>query len=300
MRHVYLGIFVLGLTCIVFDVRGDAERYPNDRLLVEPSDLKTQSSSLVILDVRDQASYEAGHIPGAISAPHADWQKEFAKSSDAPAWSERIGALGIDGKKPIVIYDNASGNDAARVWFILRYFGAPDVRLLNGFWKGWQAGEFPIETTANAPKPVPFAARPNEKLRATKEQILGQLSNKSQDRQILDARTLEEHLGSNPLKNPRAGHLPGACHLDWVELIDTKGSQRFKPASELKSLLQKAGVDIHKPVITHCQGGGRSAVMMFTINLLGGKEVANYYESFGEWSKDPDAPVIGGDSGKKQ
>lgn len=278
----------------------EAKPYPNAQLLMEPQQLADGTAGIVVIDVRDRASYETGHVPGAIAAPHEDWQRDFAKSSESTSWSKRIGALGIDGKKPVVLYDDASGNDAARVWFILRYFGVKDVRLLNGFWKGWKSGNFSIETKDNAPAPVTFTAKPNAKLRATKEQILGQLSKGSTDRQILDARSLEEHLGTNKLKNPRGGHLPDACHLDWVEVIDTKGTQRFKSAPELKALLKKAGVDIQKPIITHCQGGGRSAVMMFTVNLLGGNDVANYYESFGEWSKDSNAPVIEGEPGQRR
>ncbi|MFO0947485.1 MAG: rhodanese-like domain-containing protein [Planctomycetota bacterium] len=210
---------------------------------------------------------------------------------NAHAWGKYIGKLGIDGKKPVVVLDDHAGLHAARVWFILKYFGVADVRLLNGFWKGWQEAKLPITKEKKVPVPVAFAAVPNEKLLATKEEIVDSIAGKEEKLQILDARTQEEFVGIKALGNPRVGHLPAACHLDWVELVDTKGSQRFKSPVELDKLLKKAGVDLSKPVVTHCQGGGRAAVMMFAAELMGAKEVSNYYSSFQEWSRDPNAPI---------
>lgn len=269
----------------------EVAQYPNGGILLEPAALVDRRDEFVILDTRSTVDYDAGHVPGSISAPHEDWQKNFGAEKDTDFWSEFIGGLGIDGKKSIVVLDDSAGLHAARVWFILKYFGVQDVRLLNGFWRGWREAKLPVSKTKAVPTAVPFVAKRNEAVLATKERILGSIAGDGPKLQIVDARSPEEFLGIKALDNPRVGHLPAACHLDWIELVDTRGTHRFKSPADLDKLLKKAGVDLSKPVVTHCQGGGRAAVMMFAAELMGAKEVSNYYSSFQEWSRDPDAPI---------
>ena len=89
------------------------------------------------LDARDQAAFDAGHAPGAVRAPVDEWDKA-AKAADigfgkAAYWHDALGALGVDPSAVAVVYDSGQMTNAARVWFILQYFGLKAV-ILNGGW----------------------------------------------------------------------------------------------------------------------------------------------------------------------
>src|SRR5262249_3577919 len=109
---------------------------------------------------------------------------------------------------------------------------------------------------------------------------------------IVDARTKEEYAGESKLTK-KAGHIPGAVHLEWVELLDPK-TGKYLPQTELIKLLKERKIDPDKPAITYCQSGGRaagSAVAAFGLELAGAKKVRNYYASWGEWGNADDTPV---------
>lgn len=263
-------------------------RYPRPELLIEPAELAKSAKQYRVVDARPKAKYDAGHVPGAVRADPEEWAKAFAKSQKADEWGRRIGALGIDNRTRVVVYDDVMAKDAARVWWILRYFGARDVRLLNGGWPAWKSAGMPASTEETPPAPASFAAEPKASRLATKDEILKQLGKGGP--QIIDTRSEGEYCGDTKLAK-RGGAIPGAMHLEWTEALD-KQTQRFKPAPELRKLLTEAGIDVGKPAVTYCQSGGRAAVMAFTLELMGGKEVANYYRSWSEWGNAEDTPVV--------
>src|SRR5262249_10061932 len=114
--------------------------YARPDLLVEPADLKddTARKKYIVLDARPLADYQKCHISGAVGVDAGAWSKAFFKDHDRSAWGKRTGSLGITTTAPVVIY-GGRGPEAARVWWILRYWGVKDVRLLNGGWAGFLA-----------------------------------------------------------------------------------------------------------------------------------------------------------------
>src|SRR5204862_1525318 len=127
-----------------------AADYANPKLLVEPSDVA--GKEFVILDARPKKDFDAGHVPGAVHVDSSLWARTFAKDQKAKTWEKLIGEVAIDGKKPVVIYDDKKGNVAARLWWILRYWGIDDVRLVNGGWPAYKAAGGKVETRSLAPK----------------------------------------------------------------------------------------------------------------------------------------------------
>ena len=113
---------------------------------------------------------------------------------------------------------------------------------------------------------------------------------KDKSAQIVDARSEKEHCGDVKMAK-QAGHIPGAIHLEWTDALD-KSSQKFKSADQLKSILKEAGIDLTKPVVAHCQSGGRAAVMAFTLELMGANAVSNYYRGWSEWGNSDDTPIV--------
>ncbi len=266
--------------------------YPRPELLVEPAALAKPESAkqFIVLDARARKAFDESRVPGARWVDAAAWAKAFGTGNDGEGWSRRIGALGIDGNAKVVVYDGTYSKDAARIWWILRYWGVADVRLLNGGWAAWKAAGLPVEADKpQAPAATTFPAVPQAKRLATKEQLLASLKEKTL--QIVDARSAAEFCGTDKQKNKRAGAIPGARHLEWIDLIDKK-TQRFKSADQLRALFREAGVDLEKPTATHCQSGGRAAVMAFAMELMGASAVSNYYASWGEWGNADDTPVV--------
>jgi thiosulfate/3-mercaptopyruvate sulfurtransferase len=220
----------------------------------------------------------------------AEWAKAFGDGQDAEDWSRRIGALGIDRDSKVVVYDDNLSRDAARIWWILRYWGAGDVRLLNGGWLGWTKGGLAVES--GEPKPVAtaeFTANAQPERLATRQQVLASLGRGSL--QIIDARSEAEFCGIDKQQNQRAGAIPGARHMEWVDVMD-KDTQRLKPAHQLRALFQEAGIDLDAPAATHCQSGGRA--LAFAMELMGADDVANYYRGWGEWGNLDDTPIVPG------
>jgi thiosulfate/3-mercaptopyruvate sulfurtransferase len=292
------GLCILALGGSAPAAGGDA--YVRPRLLIEAPDLQKAlpGGDLVVLDARKKPDFEKGRVPGARWVDAAAWAKEFGKGDDAKGWGRRIGALGIGPRTRVVVYDETHFKDAARMWWILRYWGVEDAALLNGNWPAWKAGSFPVETGPEktvAPSEFPAAARA-ERL-ADKAKVLDVL--KTGKRQIVDARSEAEFCGTDAQKNRMAGAMPGALLLEWIDLID-KPTQRFKPAGELRKLFADAGIDPAKPIVTHCQSGGRASVMVFALELLGAVDVENYYASWAEWGNDDETPVVKGKAREKK
>ena len=111
--------------------------------------------------------------------------------------------------------------------------------------------------------------------------------------QIVDARSEKEFCGTEKLTNNRAGAIPGAKQLEWIDLLD-RDTHRFKPPADLRKLFAAAGVALDRPTATHCQSGGRAAVMAFALELMGADGVSNYYRSWAEWGNAADTPVVPG------
>lgn len=268
-----------------------ASEYARPELLIEPNQLADgdPAKHLVILDARDQHEYKRGHVPGALWVDHAAWKKAFGDGKDAEAWSKRIGELGIREDSTVAAYDDLSSKNAARIWWLLQYWGVDGAKLLNGGWKAWTAAGLPTSMNAPAPRQSDFAVEPRSRLLATKPQILESLPAKRL--QIIDSRSAEEHCGKEMRDNRRGGAIPGAIHLEWKDLLDPD-TDRFRSAGELKRLFARAGIDLTRPTATHCQSGGRAAVMVFAMKLMGANDVGNYYFGWSEWGNDETLPLV--------
>lgn len=289
---------VLSALVVIGTAYAQVKTYPRPELLIEPSQLAKPdvAKAYVVLDARSFAKFKQGHVPGARWVDHAEWAKSFGHGKDDEGWGKRIGLLGLSSSSKVVVYDDNYTKDAARIWWILRYWGVEDVRLLNGGWAGWKAENHPTDKDEIVPRPAKFEAKARPDRLATKEQLLDSL--KGGKLQIVDARSENEFCGVEKLTNKRAGAIPGAKQLEWIDLLD-KDTQRFKSAANLRKLFEEAGIALDRPTATHCQSGGRAAVMVFGMELMGAKGVSNYYPSWAEWSNDPATPVVPGKAKQK-
>ena len=268
----------------------DPPRYPNAKLLVEPAERGLRAGAFHVLDVRGKAAYEKGHVPGSAPVEVAAWSKAVSDgTADAAFWKRELAALGVTPARPVVVIGD-DPRDYCRVWWMLKLAGVPDARVLNGGYR-WYAGTDPVATgPANVTPAAPHDWKPAPARLATKADVLAEL--RSPTGGIADARSRGEFTGADPLKNKRAGCVPGAVHLEWSELL-VPASGRFLPPDRMAKLIADRGIDLSKPQVTYCQGGGRAAVLAFGLELMGAKGVRNYYGSWGEWGNADDTPVQG-------
>jgi thiosulfate/3-mercaptopyruvate sulfurtransferase len=241
------------------------------------------------LDTRDQAMFEAGHAPGAVRVPVEEWDKA-AKAADIGSnktayWVEALGSLGVDPSTVAVTYDGGQMTNAARVWFILQYFGAKTV-ILNGGWpalsaaSGLPAGAGPSKAVFRA---APGAGSVGLIDRETLKRQLGA------EAHVFDTRTRAEFTGEDARNRSRSGHLPGARHLSHTDLLD---NGVVRPAPVLRSMLERAGFGPGDHIVTHCEGGGRAALGAAAAVRAGFDDVRVYYLSFADWVRDDSCPIV--------
>ena len=265
--------------------------YARPELLAEAKPLAAElvmPNPPLILDCRPFADYRIGHIPGALHIDAQSWATAFGDGQSAADWSKRIGNLGIDANRRVVVYDAANSLWASHTWWVLRYWGVRDVRVLNGGLAAWLAPGGALEVAEVTPKPVTFTARPQASRHARKADLLDAISQKSL--LILDTRSDGEFDGSKPTPGGRAGAIPTAKHLEWNQLLDPV-TRKFLPPAELASRFQAAGIALDQPCITYCQGGVRASVMAFALELSGANPARNYHASWAEWGSDPQLPI---------
>jgi thiosulfate/3-mercaptopyruvate sulfurtransferase len=241
------------------------------------------------LDARDQASFDAGHAPGAVRVPIDAWDKA-AKAADigfetTAYWQDALGSLGVGPSAVAVAYDSGRMTDAARVWFILQYFGIGCV-IVNGGWpvlasaSGLPAGAGPSPGGFRA---APGAGRVGLVDRAT---LKGQLGG---DAHVFDSRTRAEFTGEDARNRARSGHLPGARHLSHADLMD---NGIVRPAPVLHDMLARVGFGPGDHIVTHCEGGGRAALAAAAAVRAGFDDVRVYYLSFADWARDESCPIV--------
>jgi thiosulfate/3-mercaptopyruvate sulfurtransferase len=262
---------------------------PSDPV-IEPAAL-SGLGKIRLLDVRDITSFEAGHRADASRVPIEVWEAA-AKSGETSFenigyWKTAIGALGVDGSVPVIVYDDGRMTEAARVWFILQYFGATAL-ILNGGWPAIQNREDLRGFVSESGTPAIFTARPG----AGPVGLVDRQTLKAEldtDVRIFDARTVDEFAGEDLRRNSRGGHLPGARVLPHASLLD---GSRLRPVEELRQLLTSAGFQSGDHLVTHCDGGGRAALAAAAALRAGYRDVRAYYLSFADWAKDESCAIV--------
>jgi thiosulfate/3-mercaptopyruvate sulfurtransferase len=239
----------------------------------------------IILDARTEAQFSSGHIP---AAHHAEFVTPKFTIRDAAGlevfhrvlqtW---IRSIGLRTGDRVVVYDSGFDSRAARTAWALEY-GGFEVALLNGGFKAWTEASQPTSTEITEITPSQYDLQLKSDILATADEIL----NRSETTVVLDARDAQEYGGQKiPGGATRGGHIPGARHFEWTQVMNQNG---FLPDQELEQRLK----DLPKEgeVIVHCQSGARSSVLFLALESRG-YNVKNYLGSMNEWLNSPDLPV---------
>lgn len=257
----------------------------------------TDPSPLVLLDVRwtlagsDLNAYLDGHIPGAL---FLDLDRDLADEPGAggrhplpdPRDLQKVWrSCGIDDDSSVVVYDGGNGLPAARAWWLLRWSGLTDVRVLDGGWPAWQSAGGAVETGPGgaATRPGRVTVRPGAMpvVDIDEAAALADGSDSSGGR-LLDARAPERFRGDVEPMDPVAGHIPGAVNLPSA-LLTRDGQSTFRSADELRAVFAEVGVTANGPRAAASCGSGITAAQTVLAAAVVGVDVALFPGSYSQW-----------------
>jgi thiosulfate/3-mercaptopyruvate sulfurtransferase len=261
------------------------------------SNLDNPSIRVVESD-EDILLYEIGHIPGAVKL---DWEsqmqdqlkRDFVNKEQFEAlMSER----GISNDTTVIFYGDKNNWYATYGFWLLKYYGHDDVRILDGGRVKWEAEG--REYTRDVPtyEPTTYTAKdPDGSIRAFRADVLKQVE--SGQPNLVDVRSPAEYTGEllHAIGYPqegaqRAGHVAGAKNVPWGTAAQPDGT--FKPFEELKTLYQNVGIDPNREIIAYCRIGERSSHTWFVLTyLLGYDNVRNYDGSWTEYGSLVNVPI---------
>lgn len=244
-----------------------------------------------------KAEYEAAHIPGAVFFDHeqlSDPDSALPHTFPKPeAFAAAVSSMGITNEDTIVVYDGPGMYTSPRVWWMFRTMGAKKVFVLDGGFDNWKASGRPVTDAVTKIAPSAFV----EKFDAGKVASFQQMRQivDSGSRQIADARSAGRFVGTDPEPRPglRSGHMPGARSVPSSSLAD-KGY--LKDLNGLRHVLDEAGVDLSRPIVTSCGSGITAAVITLALESLGHKDNLLYDGSWSEWGAHKDTPVVTGEA----
>jgi thiosulfate/3-mercaptopyruvate sulfurtransferase len=240
-------------------------------------------------------AYRHGHIPNARYA-HLDKDlssniTDFTGRHPLPNFSQlvkKLGEWGIDNNSQIVVYDDASGAFAGRLWWLLRYIGHNKVAVLDGGYKHWQKLSFPVITTLPTIKPSIFRAYPEENPGLTALDLQNSLARKAIC--LIDARTPERFCGKQEPIDTVAGHIPGAINRPFQSNLDSKGF--FLSAEVLRNQFKTLIGDKYPAQVVHMCGSGVTACHNLLAMEVAGLSGSKLYEgSWSEWIRNKNRAI---------
>lgn len=245
--------------------------------------------------------YRNAHIPQAIylsvdehlaAAPLPDATTGRHPLPSAEEFAETMGWAGIGNETQVVAYDDAGGANAARLWWLLRYFGHDKAALLDGGLAQWMAEGRPLSNRVPTFPRKTFRAQANPNMVVTKAQMIALMRDKRA--LILDARAPERYEGKVEPIDARAGHIPGARNAPVAGNVRATDDHRFLEPGQLQARYDALGANGADEIVAYCGSGVNAAADIFALHLAGYDNTRLYAGSFSEWSRDPALPIVTG------
>lgn len=262
-------------------------------------ELSGQVSDLVVLDARwsladgaQRTAYEAEHLPGAafvdfdeaLSGEPSEGGRHPMPS--AGAFGAAMRAAGVDNIEHVVVYDGGTSLSAARLWWLLTYFGHREVQVLDGGLARWRSLGLPTRGGTEQIVPGDFVPTPGH-LPLLDADAAAEYAERHL---LIDARPSDRFAGRNETIDPVAGHIPGAINSPALSALDDDG--RFLPSDDLAMHFTALGVHTGVPVGVYCGSGVQAMHAALALNVSGlDQRPAVYVGSWSDWIRDPDRPV---------
>ena len=276
--------------------------YANPNVLVDTQwvedHVNDNNVRIAEVDYDPKANYNLGHIPNAVLF---DWKKDINDPLNRNIISKDdcsilLQKAGINNDTILVLYGDFNNWFAAFAFWVFKYYGYKDIRLMNGGRKKWLEEDRPIsKEVPNFSKGNFQAAGPDESIRVYLDYVRNSVM--SQQGTLVDVRSPAEFTGqiTAPPEYPtehaqRGGHIPSAQNIPWGQAVNEDGT--FKSVEDLKKLYEPKGITPDKEVITYCRIGERSSHTWFVLKyLLGYPNVKNYDGSWTEWGNMINNPI---------
>jgi thiosulfate/3-mercaptopyruvate sulfurtransferase len=272
-------------------------------VLIAAAELAPALSDHRLLDVRwtvqepdSRDAYLAGHIPGAV---FVDLDTELSDHSvtgqgrhplpTPTALQAAARRWGVNAGDPVVVYDDWSGQAAARAWWLLRAAGVANVRILDGGWAGWRRAGLPVQSGDIVPAPGTLVVDTLGHLPVADADSVARQAFSDRYR-LLDARSGARYRGEEEPLDARAGHIPGAVSAPTADNLGADGT--FLPAADLRDRF--GALDIGDRAVTVYCGSGVTATHQIAALAIAGIDAALYPGSWSEWSSQPERPVATG------
>jgi thiosulfate/3-mercaptopyruvate sulfurtransferase len=254
--------------------------------------MENTQNNTVIVDVRFQLDdpdagrkiYLKDHLPGAV---YMDLDKDLSGKPekhggnhplpDMKMFTGKLGQIGIDNDTTVIIYDQSNDMFAARMWWLLYYLGHEKVYVLDGGYEQWVMDGY--EVTNEIPRLEAKKYRPSIRTdeKVDIEEVKEKLENQSAH--LIDSRSRERYLGKVEPLYGKAGHIPGAKHFFWKEILNDKG--KWKKSEELQSHFE--AFDKDEEIIVSCGSGISACPNVLALKLAGYENVKLYPGSFSDW-----------------
>lgn len=250
----------------------------------------------VVLDVRWQlgddqgfAKYKSGHVPGSV---YVDLDRQLAAPPSAAAGRHPLPELadlqeaarswGIDDGVPVVVYDDCGGLAAARAWWLLRWGGLDEVRILDGGLGAWRAAGMRVSSGDATPRTGRVTLTGGGLPTATIDEVA------AGEALLLDARAVERYRGEQEPVDPRPGRIPGAVSAPTGENLTADGT--FQDAQTLRERFAGLGA-AGREVIVYCGSGVTAAHEIAALTIAGFDGAVLFPGSYSQWSNDDARPV---------
>lgn len=244
-----------------------------------------------LIHITDAAAYQQHHLPGALLVEPRELVDGTPPASGRLPSLERLEALfsrlGHEANLDYVLYDDEGGGWAGRFAWTLDVIGERRWQYLDGGIHAWaEAGGELTSGPCHYPNATEVSLHLDRTPVAEIEDVLATIDDPQQI--VWDVRSREEFLGQRKTA-ARAGHVPGAVHLDWVLLKDPQRALRL--TENVSALLDAHGIDPAKRIITHCHTHHRSGLSYMIGRLLDFPDIRAYHGSWSEWGNRDDTPV---------
>lgn len=261
---------------------------PVDQVFITPAALHqrlSEADAPGVVFVGDAADFNAAHLAGAAHLTYGDITQDappvHGLMPPADAVLARLTQAGVDPRQPLVAYDVGRRGQAARLVFTLDALGFAGTQVLDGGLVAWLDADLPVESGANEPQPLdaPLPARSYNHV-ALDGAAINALREATAVR-LVDTRTAPEFDGRD-VRAARGGHIPGAAHLEWTDLMDASG--RLLDEDALRARLAAADVRPEHHAIVYCHSHHRSAHTYAVLRHLGYAQVSGYPGAWSDWA----------------
>jgi thiosulfate/3-mercaptopyruvate sulfurtransferase len=250
-----------------------------------------KNDNVIVISAQKSSGYNDFHITGSISLPPSilvDNEPIPYMLKDVSEMEEIIGSKGVSNTNQIIIYDEGSHKYSGRLYWVFKYLGATDVKILNGGLEAWKAIRKPVTSSPTTKKATTFTANVQPQYLAMLDEVKTATSDPGYV--IVDARSEAEYMGTDKT-SLRQGHIPNAVHINYTDIIASNGE--IKSAEELTAIYSENGVTPDKTVIIYCKTSVRAAIEFAALSsVLGYENVKVFDGAMSEWSSDASTEVV--------